>query len=39
MKRIIEFVKETPPHVLIMASMFLNGFSLGFAIGTLIFKK
>jgi hypothetical protein len=38
-RRIIEFVKETPPHILIMASMFINGISLGFAIATLIYKK
>jgi hypothetical protein len=38
-RRIIDFVKETPPHILIMISMFLNGISLGFAIATLIYKK
>jgi hypothetical protein len=39
MRRIIDFIKETPPHILIMATMFLNGISLGFSIATLIFKK
>lgn len=39
MRRIIEFFEEVPPHILIMASMFLNGISLGFAIGCLIFNK
>jgi hypothetical protein len=39
MRRIIDAVRETPPHILIMASMFLNGISLGFAIASLIYRK
>jgi hypothetical protein len=39
MRRIIDFVKETPPHILIMVSMFLNGISLGFAIASLIYRR
>lgn len=39
MRRIIGFMRDIPPHILIMASLFLNGISLGFAIATLIYKK
>ena len=39
MRRFIDFLKEIPPHVIIMASMFLNGISLGISIASLIYSK